>query len=264
MVDCLFRFMKVQYVIALLLSLFTIRLHAQYGIEHDTVRLRKDSLVAISYKESISYGKAVNALNFKEYEVHKPSGEVFGMNVDFKLYRPFYVPLYYTNPSPMFYGDYNTVGRILPNLYGVGSQSTLPGLGRINRISFMYGWSSGYFDVQTGVSATKYSLPYSVGQSFGAFGTLLYHPGERFYIKLFGSYSPDSRYGFNRTFYEATIRYDVTDRFGVEVGVQRYYEPQRGWQTAPIAIPYYRFNKLKFGIDMGGLLYEGIRNAIDK
>ena len=179
-------------------------------------------------------------------------------------YRPFYVPLYYTNPSPMFYGDYSTVGRILPNLYGVGSQSTLPGLGRINRISFMYGWSSGYFDVQTGVSATKYSLPYSVGQSFGAFGTLLYHPGERFYIKLFGSYSPDSRYGFNRTFYEATIRYDVTDRFGVEVGVQRYYEPQRGWQTAPIAIPYYRFNKLKFGIDMGGLLYEGIRNAVDK
>lgn len=256
--------MKVQYAIVLLLSLFTVRLHAQHGIERDTVRLRKDSLVSIPHKESISYGKAVNTLNPKEYEVHKPSGKVSGMNVDFKLYRPFYVPLYYTNPSPMFYGDYSTAGRILPSLYGTGSQSTLPGLGRINRISFMYGWSNDYFDVQAGVSATKYSLPYSVGQSLGAFGTLLYHPRERFHIKLFGSYSPDSRYGFNGTSYGTTVGYDVTDRFGVEVGVQRYYEPQRGWQTAPIAIPYYKFNKLKFGIDMGGLLYEGIRNAVNK
>lgn len=256
--------MKVQYAIVLLLSLFTVRLHAQHGIERDTVRLRKDSLVSIPHKESISYGKAVNTLNPKEYEVHKPSGKVSGMNVDFKLYRPFYVPLYYTNPSPMFYGDYSTAGRILPSLYGTGSQSTLPGLGRINRISFMYGWSNDYFDVQAGVSATKYSLPYSVGQSFGAFGTLLYHPRERFHIKLFGSYSPDSRYGFNGTSYGTTVGYDVTDRFGVEVGVQRYYESQRGWQTAPIAIPYYKFNKLKFGIDMGGLLYEGIRNAVNK
>lgn len=266
MVDCLFRFMKVQYVIALLLSLFTVRLHAQYGIEHDTVRLRKDSLVAIPHKESISYGKweGCNALNPKEYDVHKPSGEVSGMNVDFKLYRPFYVPLYYTNLSPMFYGDYSTAGRILPNLYGTGSQSTLPSLGRINRVSFVYGWTSDFFDVQAGVSATKYLLPYSVGQSFGAFGTLLYHPGERFRVKLFGSYSPDNRYGFNRTSYGATVGYDVTERFGVEVGAQRYYEPQRGWQTAPIAIPYYKFNKFKFGIDMGGLLYEGIRNAVDK
>ena len=146
--------MKVQYAILLLFSLLTVRLHAQYGIERDTVRLRKDSLVTIPHKDIISYDKAIDALNSKEPEVHKPSGEVPGMNVDFKLYRPFYVPLYYTNPSPMFYGDYSTSGRILPNFYGIASQNTLPGLGRINQVSFMYGWTSDYFDVQAGVSAT--------------------------------------------------------------------------------------------------------------
>lgn len=263
-VDCLYRFMKVQYAILLLFSLLTVRLHAQYGIERDTVRLRKDSLVTIPHKDIISYDKAIDALNSKEPEVHKPSGEVSGMNVDFKLYRPFYVPLYYTNPSPMFYGDYSTSGRILPNFYGIASQNTLPGLGRINQVSFMYGWTSDYFDVQAGVSATKYSLPYSIGQSFGVFGTLIYHPGDRFHIKLFGSYSPDSRYNFNKSSYGATVGFDMTDRFGIEVGAQRYYEPQKGWKTAPIAIPYYKFNKFKFGIDMGGLLYDGIRNAVDK
>lgn len=257
--------MKVRYVAILLFSLLTVRLHAQYKIEGDTVRLRNDSLETISHKESVSSSEGmVDLFVPKDMREYESSGKVSGVNVDFKLHRPFYLPLYYTNPSPMFYGDYSAIGEISPNLYGSGSQNTLPGIGRINQVSFMYSWSSDFFDVQAGINAVKYSFLYSTGQSFGTFGTLLYHPGKRFRIKAFGSYSPDSRYNFNRTSYGATIGYDMTDHFGVEVGAQRYYEPQKGWHTAPIAIPYYKFNKFKLGIDMGGLLYEGIRNSVDK
>lgn len=220
--------------------------------------------MTVPYRGSVSFEKTVDVLNPKTPELHGGSSGAPGANVDFRLSRPFYVPLYYVNPSPMFYGDYSTEGKLLPNLYGGGSQNTLPGIGRINRISFIYGRTCDYFDVQAGVNAVKYSFPYSIGQSFGAFGTLIYHPSERFRIKIFGSYSPDSRYNFNKSSYGVTVGYDMTDRFGVEVGAQRYYEPQKGWQTAPIAIPYYKFSKFKFGIDMGGLLYEGIRNAVDK
>ena len=46
---------------------------------------------------------------------------------------PEYIPPYYTNPSPMFRGDYSTGGPIATwgdnAIYGSGSRSTLPGLG---------------------------------------------------------------------------------------------------------------------------------------
>ena len=85
---------------------------------------------------------------------------------------------------------------------------------------------------------------------------------DRFRITAFGSYTPRNLYGFNRDAYGATIGYDFTDRFGVDVGVQRYYDPQRGWQTVPVVVPHYKFNKFDLGIDVGGILFEVLRNVI--
>ena len=55
----------------------------------------------------------------------------------------------------------------------------------------------------------------------------------------------------------------MTEHFGMEMGVQRYYNPLRGgWETVPIAIPYYKFNNgAKMGLDVGGLIYQIFRNA---
>ena len=36
---------------------------------------------------------------------------------------------------------------------------------------------------------------------------------------------------------------------------------KRSWDTRPIAVPYFKFNKTKIGVDVGGILYEIIRNA---
>ena len=52
--------------------------------------------------------------------------------------------------------------------------------------------------------------------------------------------------------------------FGMEVGIQRYYDIQKGWQITPIVTPYYKFNKFSIGIDMGGMIYNMIQNTIDK
>ena len=121
-----------------------------------------------------------------------------------------------------------------------------------------------YGDINAGINAVKFNLPYSIGQSFGMFGSLTYHPNEVFRIKIFGAYSPNSRYNFNNIYYGTTIGYDFTDRFGMEVGIQRYYDIQKGWQITPIVTPYYKFNKFSIGIDMGGMIYNMIQNTIDK
>ena len=56
---------------------------------------------------------------------------------------------------------------------------------------------------------------------------------------------------------------DMSRRFGMEMGVQRYYDAMRGrWETVPVVIPYYNFDKFKLGFDVGGLLYEILREVI--
>ena len=63
--------------------------------------------------------------------------------------------------------------------------------------------------------------------------------------------------------YGATMSLDMSERFGVEVGAQRYYDAMRGgWQTVPVVIPYYRFEKFKLGLDVGGIIYEILRSAV--
>ena len=63
--------------------------------------------------------------------------------------------------------------------------------------------------------------------------------------------------------YGASMSFDMSERFGMEVGVQRYYDAMRGrWETVPIVIPYYRFEKFTLGLDVGGLVYELLRDLV--
>ena len=63
--------------------------------------------------------------------------------------------------------------------------------------------------------------------------------------------------------YGATMSLDMSERFGMEVGVQRYYDAYRGrWETVPVVIPYYNFDKFKLSLDVGGILYEILRNTV--
>lgn len=257
--------MRVQcFIIAILCILFQANVYGQESVEKDSIRLHNDSLMLHFNEGFISPRNLEISPSLEEVETESPltlSPPV--EKIEFKLHKPFYIPPYYTNPSPMFYGDYSTGGQIFPYFYGSGQQTTLPGIGRINQASFLFQYPlNDYFEIQAGLNATKYTFPMSVGQSVGASGALIYHPNDRFRISAFGSYTPANRYDFNRSAYGVTMGYDFTDRFGMEVGVQRYYDPQRGWQTVPIVAPYYKFNKFELGIDAGGILYEVVRSII--
>lgn len=251
----------------MLLSLFYLscaELYAQENMKVNSIKQEKDSLKILSEGAVVSPQPGGYATDFKENTLSDPVNEIPDeQRIEIKLRKPFYIPPYYTNPSPRFYGDYATGGQILPNFYGNGMQETLPGLGRVNQASFFYRYDlNDYFSIQAGVDAVKYNFPKSVGQSLGVSGIVTYRPADRLHINVFGSYSPDNRYGFNRSAFGATVGYDFTDRFGMEVGAQRYYDPQRGWQTVPIVTPYYKFNKFDLGIDVGGILYEVLRSVI--
>ena len=178
------------------------------------------------------------------------------------------VPLYYINPSPMYRGDYRTGGviKVFPHgaFYGSGGQTTLPGIGRMNESSlgYIHRFNS-QWSVQVDVNALKMNMPFAVGQAFGTSGTLMYRPSDRIAFKVFGSYYRGQTYGMESHTYGGSMTVGMSDRFSVEMGVQRRYNPLRGgWETVPIVVPCYKFNKFDLGIDVGGLLYEILHKVV--
>ncbi len=252
--------MSIRMFLITVLCCTTVSVYAQENISG----LKKDSLKTIPNEYAGSENPTVKPFSVKEKMPEiKSETDIPPMETqEIRYRRPFYMP-YYTNPSPMFYGDYMTGGLIAPNLYGYGSQSTLPGIGRINEASLMYRYDiNDFWEIQGGVNATKYNFPFSIGQAFGATGALIYRPTDKLSFRAFGTYAPTSAYGFYMNRYGGTIGYEFNNRWGVEVGAERVYDPmRRSWDIRPIAIPYYKFNKTKIGLDVGGILFEIMRSA---
>lgn len=206
---------------------------------------------SIDEPKTLSYPKALPADSSITFHFQKPS-----------LLIP-----YYTNPSPMFKGDFQTNGVLFAHrngaLVGSGSQTSLPGIGRSNDASLTYIHSfSPRWTFSVGVDVNKMHMSHFTGQSFGASGTLSYRANDRLTFNVFGGYGSGYVPGRQSYHFGGTIGMDVSEHFGVEMGVQRYYNPLRGgWETVPIAVPYFKFNNgAKFGLDVGGLLYEIFRD----
>ena len=186
---------------------------------------------------------------------------------EISLKKEIYLP-YYTNPSPIFRGDYQTDGIIKQfrhgAFFGSGTQTSLPGIGRFNNASLGYQHVlNPKLALQLSVNAMKINMSHISGQAFSTSGALLHHPSYQVTLKFFGSYDIGNSYGMSTHRYGATMSVDMSDRFSMEVGAQRYYNAMRGrWETVPIVIPYYRFEKFKLGLDVGGLIYEILREAV--
>ena len=185
----------------------------------------------------------------------------------FSLKRDISLP-YQTNPSLLFRGDYSTSGvlRQFPHgmLFGSGGQTSVPGIGRFNNASLGYQHAFNQrLTLQLGVDAMKINMIHSTGQAFSTSGALRYQASDRVAFKVFGSYAIGNTYGMDTHRYGATMSLDMSERFGMEVGVQRYYDAYRGrWETVPVVIPYYNFDKFKLSLDVGGILYEILRNTV--
>lgn len=175
---------------------------------------------------------------------------------------------YYINPSPLFKGDYNTGGMVLPHRHGgwyaSGSQSSVPGIGRFNEATLTYAHRlNSKLSFQLSLDAMKVNMSHISGQTFSTSGMMLYQATDKLGFRVFGSYAPGNTFGMKTHSYGGTLMWQVNDRFGLEMGVQRYYDSMRGgWQTVPVVIPSYRFDHFKLELDVGGILYEILRGVL--
>lgn len=252
-------FMTVHKVIVLLLLMLPLQMVAQEEVKRavrDSVQLQG---------EMISSGVSTE---FMDEAVDIPTS---GLSDSSSIHIPLTLPLmlpYAVNPSPMFSGDYATSGVLSASdrgvLYGSGSQTTLPGLGRMNNAALGYRYYiSPLLVFQLEAAAMKMTLPYSSGMSFGTSGKLTYQLADNLAVNAFGSYYAGRTFGMNSHSFGGSLTVNLTERFSLEAGVQRRYNPFRsGWETVPVLVPTYQFNRMKLGMDVGGLLYELLHRAV--
>lgn len=233
--------------------------------QEDTIRIVYDSLEMKIKGKALKEPLQIQTKEWVDVPFSSLSKDSF---IKVPIHQPFLMVPYYTNPSPMFKGDYSTAGILLHHrhgaLMGAGNQTTLPGIGRSNSASLSYIHALGdRWTLQVGVDANKMLMSHFTGQSFGASGTLSYQAADRLSFHVFGGYNGGYVSGMQSYRYGGSVAWDMTERFGMEMGVQRYYNPMRGgWETVPIATPYYRFNNgAKVGFDVGGLLYQIFHSA---
>ena len=236
--------------------------------QEDTLRVVRDSLQLIPKEPNEMQWVPFQLSANKSMDCLSPERISSDSSVQFSFKKPSWMIPYCTDPSPMFKGDYYTNGILFSHrhgmLTGVGSQTNLPGIGRSNDASLTYMYSvSPQWILSVGMDVNKMHLSHFTGQSFGVSGTLSYLVNDRLTFNVFGGYHSGYVPGRQSWHFGGSIGMDMSEHFGMELGVQRYYNPLRGgWETIPIAAPYFRFNNgAKFGFDVGGLLYEIFRDT---
>lgn len=232
-------------------------------ITRDSVALKPESSLQLSPSDFLPIEISAYPLDPAELYPTKPLGDFRVTPRKGAILLP-----YQTNPSLLFRGDYSTGGILkqFPHgtLFGSGKQTSVPGIGLFNNASLGYQHAFGEnFALQLSANAMKINMSHITGQAFSTSGALLYRPAERVALKLFGTYDIGNSYGMSTHSYGATAAFDMTERFNLEMGVQRYYDAMRGrWETVPVVIPSYRFEKFKLGLDVGGILYEILRGTV--
>lgn len=258
-----------RYILRLLPVLALLFVSSVLRAQEDSTRVRRDSVSA-----SFS-GNLLPALP----DAPAPSaGSLSGkLSPDAGQTLPRFLPNpanalpYYTNPSPMFRGDYTTggtLGRSGRNLFwGSGSQNSIPGIGRMNEATLGYQRElNDKLALQASINAIKMNMDHFSGQSFTAGGALVYRPQEHLRFTLFGSVDMGNAAGlFSMPYqYGGTVGFDLGDHFSMELGVRRYSDSFTGrWETRPVVIPTINFNeKFKLGLDVGPLIYDILRSVI--
>jgi|GEM_PF-5463612 len=162
--------------------------------------------------------------------------------------------------STFLRGEYSVSGPIAvfgnSAFYGMGEQRNIIGLGAMNygAVGFTHLFGDKLL-LDVNMNVMKYNVPHLTNMLFGASGRMSYQLTDNLTMNVFGGYSRTTNLASYH--YGASFAYDLTDHFGVEMGVNRYYDPMTNkWRTLPVFAPYYKLNKSVFGIDLGGLLMD--------
>ncbi len=162
--------------------------------QEDSTRVRRDSLRVGAGTPQLPVKSGISGVGVEEYRL-EPSLEA-GREVP--VFRPvrrdpdLRLP-YQENPSLRFEGDFRTEGSLwrwrTGQLYGTGSQTSLPGIGRRNEAAFSFEQElNDRLSLQATVDAVRMNMAYfNRRQSLGLSGALVYRAQDHLWFTAFGS-----------------------------------------------------------------------------
>lgn len=158
-------------------------------------------------------------------------------------------------------------------LVASGSKTEMPGFMAIDNGRLSLVQQFGNLTLTAYGEAAHYGYFRGMATSWGFGGSASYKFSERLSLTLFGSYStsvampnPAMAGYVGVPNFGGYFNYRFSDHWGVKLGAQTYRSMvTNNWENQPMAIPYYRFdNGQEIGIDVGGILYNIIRNNSHK
>ncbi len=156
-------------------------------------------------------------------------------------------------------------------IFASSAMNTFPGMGNIATGAVSVTQDFGRFSITGSIVGSKYHLDNQLYNSYGVSGHLSYQLSDRITLNAFGNYQHHNGFYHSmqampyiaRSSYGATMGMQMSDKFSMEVGVQRYYDPfSKKWFTTPIVIPQIDINGHKLGIDFGGLIYQVVHSLL--
>ena len=194
-----------------------------------------------------------------------------------KLNLPAYQHMILVDKSPLHKGEYRTGGLIHQFnrnsiLYGSGGQDNLIGMGEVNFGTLNYGHRLTDRLVVGGyLKAVTFRGPFQSTNAFSGGASLNYQIADKLSFTAFGNYTfGNVPYALGNLYgssgYGGFFTVDMGDHFSLGMGAQHYYNNTTGkWDVAPMIIPTIKINeKVSIGMDVGGLVQELIRNALNK
>ena len=122
----------------------------------------------------------------------------------------------------------------------MGSQTSQPGIGLRNEAAFSFEQElNERLSLQATVDAVRMNMAYfNRRQSLGLSGALVYRAQDHLWFTAFGSARTGDFLNMQSYSYGGTIGFDITERFSLELGVQRFYNDLTGrWETLPVVMP---------------------------
>ena len=178
-------------------------------------------------------------------------------------------PSDYNIPRQFALSNNYAVGEIASwqggGLFASSAMNVYPGMGNIATGGVSLTQDFGRFSFTGSFTGSKYHLDNRLYDNFGVSGRLSYRLSDRVTLNAFGSYQRGNGLYHSMAAmpflassnYGATMGVQMSDKFSMEMGAQRYYDPfSHKWMTVPILIPQINLGGQKIGIDVGGLLYE--------
>lgn len=156
------------------------------------------------------------------------------------------------------------------NLYGIGSYTTMPGMGNISTMAFVASQDFGQWTLSGMISGSKYHLDNSIYNDFSFSTSASFNLNDHFSFKVFGTYSTNNVFHsmaampyLSYSNFGGSITYRANDTFSIETGIRRYYDPfSHRWETVPVIAPTVKMWNTNISVDMGGFIHRLLQSVI--